>query len=121
MDAKLESQGGEETGVIVDVPEAVEMMSQGGMYRIALNLPTGMKAGPYRLVRKDGEGPVVHIYEPAGCVFARCDPHCDFDAGKCKWAMWDSSKIRRVPGPDCPGAGRYRLVRVADVEVGDAR
>ena len=138
--AEFEAQGGEETGVIVDVPEAVEMMSQGHMYRIALNLPTGMKAGPYRLVRKGGEGPVVVIrqscHPEAGDYCYSCQLHhtpkvtklSDYGRGECilklhKWFNpWspDDYKIP-IPGPDCPGAGRYRLVRVADVEVGDAR
>ena len=69
------------------------------------------------------EGPVVEINPPITCAFfierERPDKPGDQLIGDCQLLEIDKCTHGEKP---CPGAGRYRLVRVGDVEVGsDAR
>ena len=69
-----------------------------------------------------GEGPVVEINPPITCAFfierERPDKPGDQLIGDCQLLEIDKCTHGEKP---CPDAGRYRLVRVGDVEVGDAR
>ena len=67
-----------------------------------------------------GEGPVVVINPPITCAFfierERPDKPGDQLIGDCQLLEIDKCTHGEKP---CPGAGRFRLVRVGDVEEGD--